>query len=252
MKTALDELAEDERILPALSKQDRVQPRELYAALVERAAGMPEVSQLMLVDESGTCLCALRGQEEDAHRDTDWGALRMAQGEQVVFYSELGRIAAVRRAQTGYLLAEISGDDLGELLSDGLNPSYGVMLLSRQWRLIDDSKAIGSEGRLHELRERLLAGMPLEDKDSVLTYSYAVEGIGGFTLLLSQPARVYGRNDPSDAGRRLLFRRAEFGTVFMGCAGIEQTADTSRAGDDGGDEARAAGAAERARNAARG
>ena len=47
MKTALDELAEDERILPALSKQDRVQPRELYAALVERAAGMPEVSQLM-------------------------------------------------------------------------------------------------------------------------------------------------------------------------------------------------------------
>lgn len=39
--------------------------------------------------------------------------------EQVVFYSELGRIAAVRRAQTGYLLAEISGDDLGELLSDG-------------------------------------------------------------------------------------------------------------------------------------
>ena len=190
MKTALDELAEDERILPALSKQDRVQPRELYAALVERAAAMPEVSQLMLVDESGTCLCALRGQEEDAHRDTDWGALRMAQGEQVVFYSELGRIAAVRRAQTGYLLAEISGDDLGELLSDGLNPSYGVMLLSRQWRLIDDSKAIGSEGRLHELRERLLAGMPLEDKDSVLTYSYAVEGIGGFTLLLSQP-RVF-------------------------------------------------------------
>ena len=64
------------------------------------------------------------------------------------------------------------------------------MLLSRQWRLIDDSKAIGSEGRLHELRERLLAGMPLEDKDSVLTYSYAVEGIGGFTLLLSQP-RVF-------------------------------------------------------------
>ena len=54
MKTALDELAEDERILPALSKQDRVQPRELYAALVERAAGMPEVSQLMLVDESGS------------------------------------------------------------------------------------------------------------------------------------------------------------------------------------------------------
>ena len=130
MKTALDALAEDERILPALSRQERVQPRELYAALVERAAGMPEVSQLMLVDESGTCLCALRGQEEDAHRDTDWGALRMAQGEQVVFYSELGRIAAVRRAQTGYLLAEISGDDLGELLSDGLNPSYGVMLLS--------------------------------------------------------------------------------------------------------------------------
>lgn len=37
---------------------------------------------------------------------------------------------------------------------------------------------------------RLLAGMPLEDKDSVLTYSYAVEGIGGFTLLLSQP-RVF-------------------------------------------------------------
>ena len=65
-------------------------------------------------------------------------------------------------------------------------------------------------------------------------------------------ARVYGRNDPTDAGRRLLFRRAESGTVFMGRAGIEQTADTSRAGDDGGDEARAAGAAECARNAARG
>ena len=109
MKTALDELAEDERILPALSKQDRVQPRELYAALVERAAGMPEVSQLMLVDESGTCLCALRGQEEDAHRDTDWGALRMAQGERVVFYSELGRIAAVRRARYGRRLYQNLG-----------------------------------------------------------------------------------------------------------------------------------------------
>ena len=31
MKTALDELAEDERILPALSKQDRVQTRELWS-----------------------------------------------------------------------------------------------------------------------------------------------------------------------------------------------------------------------------
>lgn len=252
MKTALDELAEDERILPALSKQDRVQPRELYAALVEQAAAMPEVSQLMLVDESGTCLCALRGQEEDAHRDTDWGALRMAQGEQVVFYSELGRIAAVRRAQTGYLLAEISGDDLGELLSDGLNPSYGVMLLSRQWRLIDDSKAIGSEGRLHELRERLLAGMPLEDKDSVLTYSYAVEGIGGFTLLLSQP-RVF----TGEMTRLMLVVGCSLGALSLalclwGALVLSRTADTSRAGDDGGDEARAAGAAERARNAARG
>jgi len=94
MKTALDELAEDERILPALSKQDRVQPRELYAALVEQAAAMPEVSQLMLVDESGTCLCALRGQEEDAHRDTDWGALRMAQGEQAkTFAAEIHKSA---------------------------------------------------------------------------------------------------------------------------------------------------------------
>ncbi len=45
MKTALDELAEDRQILPALSKQDRVQPRELYAALVEagssHAGGQP-------------------------------------------------------------------------------------------------------------------------------------------------------------------------------------------------------------------
>ena len=94
--------------------------------------------------------------------------------------------------------------------------------------------------------------MPLEDKDSVLTYSYAVEGIGGFTLLLSQPRVFTGEMTRLMPGRRLLFRRAEFGTVFVGCAGIEQTADTSRAGDDGGDEARAAGAAERARNAARG
>ena len=190
MANALDALAKDERVLFALGDDGGTQPRDLYAALVEQAANIPEVSQLMLVDAAGTCLCALRGQEEDAHMDTDWGALRMAQNEQVVFYSQTGMVAAVRRVQAGYLLAQISGDDLGKLLSDGLNPAYGVMLLSRQWRLIDDSRAIGSEGRLHELRERLLAGEKLEDEDSVLTYSYAAESVGGFTLLLSQP-RVF-------------------------------------------------------------
>ncbi len=105
---------------------------------------MPEVSQLMLVDESGTCLCALRGQGRRCAQGHGLGSLANGAGRAGRVYSELGRIAAVRRAQTGYLLAEISGDDLGELLSDRLNPSYGVMLLSRQWRLIDDSKAIGS------------------------------------------------------------------------------------------------------------
>ena len=109
MKTALDELAEDRRILPALSKQDRVQPRELYAALVEQAVAMPEVSQLMLVDESGTCLCALRGQGRRCAQGHGLGSLANGAGRAGRVYSELGRIAAVRRAQTGYLLAEISG-----------------------------------------------------------------------------------------------------------------------------------------------
>ena len=118
----------------------------------------------------GVCLCALRGQEEDAAFDTDWGVLRMADGENAVFFGEAGRVAAVRRAAGGYLLAEISGDSLSELLSRGLNPAYGVMLLGKQWRLIDDSRTTGSESRLHELRERMLAGEALSDGDAVLTF----------------------------------------------------------------------------------
>ena len=116
----------------------------------------------------------------------------MADGENVVFFGEAGRVAAVRRAAGGYLLAEISGDSLSELLSRGLNPAYGVMLLGRQWRLIDDSRTTGSESRLHELRERMLAGEALSDGDAVLTYTTQTEPISGFTLLLSQP-RVFNR-----------------------------------------------------------
>ncbi len=91
-----------------------------HAALVEgRRRRCREMTQLMIVGADGVCLCALRGQEEDAAFDTDWGVLRMADGENAVFFGEAGRVAAVRRAAGGYLLAEISGDSLSELLSRG-------------------------------------------------------------------------------------------------------------------------------------
>ena len=192
MERALDALAGDEWVRLALEKGDAAHPRAVYAALVGQAAKVPEMTQLMIVGADGVCLCALRGQEEDAAFDTDWGVLRMADGENAVFFGEAGRVAAVRRAAGGYLLAEISGDSLSELLSRGLNPAYGVMLLGKQWRLIDDSRTTGSESRLHELRERMLAGEALSDGDAVLTYTTQTEPISGFTLLLSQP-RVFNR-----------------------------------------------------------
>ena len=156
MEHVLDTLAQDAWIRSAIEESDTAHPRELYAALVRQAADVPEMTQLMLIDSDGTCLCALRGQEENVVFDTDWGVLRMAEDENVVFFGEAGRVAAVRRVGAGYLLAEISGDSLSELLSQGLNPAYGVMLLGGQWRLIDDSRTTGSESRLHELRERML------------------------------------------------------------------------------------------------
>ena len=192
MERALDALAGDEWVRLALEEGDAAHPRAVYAALVGQAAKVPEMTQLMIVGADGVCLCALRGQEEDAAFDTDWGVLRMADGENAVFFGEAGRVAAVRRAAGGYLLAEISGDSLSELLSRGLNPAYGVMLLGKQWRLIDDSRTTGSESRLHELRERMLAGEALSDGDAVLTYTTQTEPISGFTLLLSQP-RVFNR-----------------------------------------------------------
>ena len=192
MERALDALAGDEWVRLALEAGDAAHPRAVYAALVGQAAKVPEMTQLMIVGADGVCLCALRGQEEDAAFDTDWGVLRMADGENAVFFGEAGRVAAVRRAAGGYLLAEISGDSLSELLSRGLNPAYGVMLLGKQWRLIDDSRTTGSESRLHELRERMLAGEALSDGDAVLTYTTQTEPISGFTLLLSQP-RVFNR-----------------------------------------------------------
>ena len=192
MERALDALAGDEWVRLALEAGDAAHPRAVYAALVGQAAKVPEMTQLMIIGADGVCLCALRGQEEDAAFDTDWGVLRMADGENVVFFGEAGRVAAVRRAAGGYLLAEISGDSLSELLSRGLNPAYGVMLLGKQWRLIDDSRTTGSESRLHELRERMLAGEALSDGDAVLTYTTQTEPISGFTLLLSQP-RVFNR-----------------------------------------------------------
>lgn len=190
MERALDMLAGDEQILSTVDSGGAAHSRELYAALVAQAAGVPEMTQLMLIDSSGACLCALRGQEENAAFDTDWGVLRAADGEKVVFFGETGRVSAVRRVGEGYLLAEISGESLSELLSRGLNPAYGVMLLGGQWRLIDDSRTTGSESRLHELRERMLAGEALSDSDSVLTYTAQTEPVSGFTLLLSQP-RVF-------------------------------------------------------------
>lgn len=190
MERALDTLAGDEQILSVVDSGGAAHSRELYAALVAQAAGVPEMTQLMLIDSSGACLCALRGQEENAAFDTDWGVLRAADGEKVVFFGETGRVSAVRRVGEGYLLAEISGESLSELLSRGLNPAYGVMLLGGQWRLIDDSRTTGSESRLHELRERMLAGEALSDSDSVLTYTAQTEPVSGFTLLLSQP-RVF-------------------------------------------------------------
>lgn len=192
MERALDALAGDEWVRSALEEGDAAHPRAVYAALVGQAAKVPEMTQLMIVGADGVCLCALRGQEEDTAFDTDWGVLRMADGENAVFFGEAGRVAAVRRAAGGYLLAEISGDSLSELLSRGLNPAYGVMLLGKQWRLIDDSRTTGSESRLHELRERMLAGEALSDGDAVLTYTTQTEPISGFTLLLSQP-RVFNR-----------------------------------------------------------
>lgn len=190
MERVLDALAQDAWIRSAIEESDTAHPRELYAALVRHAADVPEMTQLMLIDSDGVCLCALRGQEENVVFDTDWGVLRMAEDENVVFFGEAGRVAAVRRVGAGYLLAEISGDSLSELLSQGLNPAYGVMLLGGQWRLIDDSRTTGSESRLHELRERMLAGEALSDSDSVLTYTTQTEPVSGFTLLLSQP-RVF-------------------------------------------------------------
>ena len=190
MERVLDALAQDAWIRSAIEESDTAHPRELYAALVRQAADVPEMTQLMLIDSDGACLCALRGQEENVVFDTDWGVLRMAEDENVVFFGEAGRVAAVRRVGAGYMLAEISGDSLSELLSQGLNPAYGVMLLGGQWRLIDDSRTTGSESRLHELRERMLAGEALSDSDSVLTYTTQTEPVSGFTLLLSQP-RVF-------------------------------------------------------------
>ena len=96
MERALDALAGDEQVLSAL-QDDAAPPREVYAALVGQAANVPELTQLMLIDADGACLCALRGQEEDASFDTDWGVLRMADEENVVFFGEAGRVAAVRK-----------------------------------------------------------------------------------------------------------------------------------------------------------
>ena len=92
---------------------------------------------------------------------------------------------------SGKLVDWLHGMGVG-FYSLGVNPAYGVMLLGKQWRLIDDSRTTGSESRLHELRERMLAGEALSDGDAVLTYTIQTEPISGFTLLLSQP-RVFNR-----------------------------------------------------------
>lgn len=61
MERVLDALAQDAWIRSAIEESDTAHPRELYAALVRQAADVPEMTQLMLIDSDGTCLCALRG-----------------------------------------------------------------------------------------------------------------------------------------------------------------------------------------------
>lgn len=148
---------------------------------------------------------------------------------------------------TGYLLAEISGDSLSELLSQGLNPAYGVMLLGGQWRLIDDSRTTGSESRLHELRERMLAGEALSDSDSVLTYTTQTEPVSGFTLLLSQP-RVF----TGEMTHLMVVIGVALGTVSLllclwGALVLSRQVTRPVREMTGGDEARADGRIERAR-----
>ena len=183
MRGALDHLAED----PALWEGQGA--RAAYRALVEASALAPEMTQLEWIAADGTCLCALRGEEDAVRCEVDWGVLRMAKEEETIFCGEAGRVLAARKLEggAGYLLAEIGGDQLAALLNEGREPSCGVMLLDPAWRLIDDSQATGSEHRLHELRERLLAGLPLEMKNGALAYGTMIEPESGFTLLLSQP-----------------------------------------------------------------
>ncbi|MFR5796695.1 MAG: hypothetical protein ACLUI3_14905 [Christensenellales bacterium] len=75
----------------------------------------------MIVGADGVCLCALRGWRR---RGLRYGLGRSAhgrRGERRLFRRGGARGRRSPRGR-GYLLAEISGDSLSELLSRGLNP----------------------------------------------------------------------------------------------------------------------------------
>lgn len=188
----LDMLTSDEAAVDAATGRSAggaAQERTVYGAMVSAAACAPGLTQLYILSSEGECLHALRGAAPHEPLATDWGALRMADGTQTVICAVETEIWAVRRMEggEGYALAVLGGETLRSLLAQGRDPASGVMLLDTYWRMIYDSQTTGSASRIHDVRERLLAGQTLQDRDSALVYTIWEEPHSGFTLLLSQP-----------------------------------------------------------------
>ncbi len=172
----------------------------VYNRFLEITASLRDQAGLELYDSGGKWLYSTRNSPHAAALATNWGILYAAAAQGSPVFLPVGSsdssgsclVGAVSLTgsgggELGFLMLWLYQADLNALLEGAVANSNDVLLLSSYWRPVYCSQSTLAVSVADMLRERLLAGEPLNSGSEEFTYTVERHEPTGLYIVLRQP-----------------------------------------------------------------
>lgn len=187
-------------IAATLNADDAVTPQGIYDTLYGLPQKLRGQADFSLFERNGKRLYTTALSSGQATLPTQWGLLRAARAQQDIVFLRGETTAGASLLQAactiqkegellGYVVMTMSREQMSQLLEHWQEPSGGLLLLDAYWGELWSSRSVLGEQTAVLLRQRLLAGLTLSDKDTS-SYYVSRSPLSGFFLVAQQPAPV--------------------------------------------------------------
>ncbi len=199
--TGVSDILADSTIVRSVLRREKTESRILFQELYRVAGELRSVATVEVCTRSGLSCYTTEGTGQQRRLDVGWGVLYAAGQSQGIVWrcGEDGDAMEAARAVRsydgsilGYILFTLTRQSMDGLLEACYGRTNNVIILDPCWEDVYCSQGAKAEETTAMLRNRLLAGESLTDKESECGFFLTREENTDFTVILQQPLTFTG------------------------------------------------------------